>query len=74
MNEYTDGLIDKYSKDFTTDKSHGQLSVVDILRESVAELISLIPEINDLPEGRKEEIEEKIVRFSLALYDEGREH
>ena len=62
-------LIAKYSRDFSTD-SHGQLSVVEILRESVAELVSMIPEIAALSEDRKNQIEEQIVLFSLAIHDE----
>jgi hypothetical protein len=65
-------LIAKYSRDFSTDV-HGQLSVVDILRESVAELVSMIPEIEALPKERKEQIEEQIVLFSLAIHDEASE-
>jgi hypothetical protein len=62
-------LIAKYSRDFSTDV-HGQLSVVEILRESVAELVSMIPEIAVLSEDRKNQIEEQIVLFSLAIHDE----
>jgi hypothetical protein len=67
-------LIEKYSRDFSTDHAYAQLSVVSILRESVAEFVSLIPEIEMLPKGRKNEIEEQIVLFGLMLFDQGREH
>jgi hypothetical protein len=65
-------LLAMYSRDFTTDKSYGQLSVVSILTESVAQLTDLIPEIATLPVERKAQIEEKIVLFTLSLYHEGR--
>ena len=67
------GLIEKYSKDFSTDEVHGQLSVVQILRETVAEFVSDIPELASLPKERKDEIEEKIVLFGLTTFDQGRE-
>jgi|SRR5580704_4737170 hypothetical protein len=66
-------LIEKYSKDFSTDKAYGQLSVVEILRDSVSELVGRIPELDSLKLKRKKEIEEQITLFTLALYDQGRE-
>lgn len=65
----TNDLLAKYSRDFSTDVL-GQLSVVDILRESVAELVSMMPEITALSEERKDQIEEQIVLFSLVIHDE----
>jgi hypothetical protein len=62
-------LVAKYENDFSTDKAYGQLSVVDIIGESVAELITFIPEIRALPKQRQEEIEEKIMLFALGIYD-----
>jgi hypothetical protein len=61
-------LIKKYEKDFTTD-SNGQLSVVEILRESVADLISFIPELSNVTEQRKEAIEKQLLLFALGVYD-----
>jgi hypothetical protein len=69
-----DKLIEKYKRDFSTDKTYGQLSVVDILRESIDELVSIIPEIAALPKERKEEVEAQILIFCISLYDEGRNY
>jgi hypothetical protein len=69
----THELIEKYSRDFSTDKTYGQLSVVDIMKETVAELVSAIPEIL-MKENSREELENKLLLFGLELYDEGREH
>jgi hypothetical protein len=66
-------LIELYSRDFSTDKVHGQLSVVDIMKETVAELVSSIPETL-MKENNREELENKLLLFGLELYHEGREH
>jgi hypothetical protein len=63
-------LIKKYENDFSTDKAYGQMSVVDILKESIAELMSSIPEINNLSGGRKEDIEGQLLLFALGIYDD----
>jgi hypothetical protein len=63
----TNELIAKYSQDFSTDKSYGQLSVVEILRETVEELISDI-----LMEKQRDVIEEKLLLFGLTCFDQGR--
>ena len=73
MENNNEALLMKYSRDYSTDKTYGQLSVVDILRESVAELVSMIPEIEALSKERKDAIEEKIVLFALGIYDEAKE-
>jgi hypothetical protein len=65
-------LIEKYSKDFSTDFAYGQLSVVQILEETINELISDIPELNILPKERKDQIEKQILIFSLTCFDQGR--
>lgn len=65
-------LIGKYSRDFSTDQTYGQLSVVDIMRESIAEVMARIPEINALPENRKEEIEDQILLFGLTIHDDAK--
>jgi hypothetical protein len=65
-------LLDKYLQDFSTDKVYSQLSVVQILRESVAELVAFIPELRALPDARQDEIEEKIVLFSLMIHDQAK--
>jgi hypothetical protein len=69
----SEGLIEKYSNDFSTDKAYGQLSVVQIMRESIADFISDIPEIEALPKDRKDHIEEQILLFSLMCFDQGKE-
>jgi hypothetical protein len=69
-----DELLAKYERDYSTDFALGQLSVVQILRETVAEFVSDIPEIASLPKARKEAIEEKIMFFALMTFDQGREH
>jgi hypothetical protein len=66
-------MITKYSRDFSTDQALGQLSVVEILTDTVAELVSDIPEIMSLPKRRQEQIERKILLFSLICFDQGRE-
>jgi hypothetical protein len=67
-----DELLEKYEQDFSTDKALGQLSVVQILRETTAELVSDIPEIRGASQERRAEIEEKIMLFALMTFDQGR--
>jgi len=66
-------LITEYSQDFSTDKAYGQLSVVQILRETVADLVSRIPEIERLSEKRRNAIEEQIMLFNLSIFDQGKQ-
>jgi len=66
-------LITEYSQDFSTDKAYGQLSVVQILRETIADLVSRIPEIERLSEKRRNAIEEQIMLFNLSIFDQGKQ-
>jgi hypothetical protein len=68
-----DDLLAKYGRDYSNDEAYGQLSVVDILTESVVDMVSLIPEISNLPQARREKIEEMIMLFGLSVYDSGKE-
>jgi hypothetical protein len=67
-----DELLAKYERDYSTDLALGQLSVVEILRETVNEFVSDIPEIASLPIPRREKIEEQIMLFALMTFDQGR--
>jgi hypothetical protein len=39
----------------------------------VVDMVSLIPEISNLPQARREKIEEMIMLFGLSVYDSGKE-
>ena len=64
-------LIEKYSTDFSAD-CEGQLSVTEIVSESVDLFVESIPELAVLSNKRKGQIKGYLIVFGLLYYDEGK--